>query len=455
MAPSGERRPSTGRWSTLKAGFGNLMSPLPSTAPDLDRAGEQELLRYAAPLWEAQRDYLADRSALYRRLLGDAGIRLRDVGGLDTLPGLPFTTKDDLRQSQEAAPPLGRHLAARPADVGRVYRTSGTTGEPLWVAVTPADADHWTRFGVACYRTVGITERSRVLTTIGAGPYVAGHTHHTLAEIGCRVVPVAPADTAGTLAALRAGLADTLLTTPSFALHLAAAAGDGANRLGLDLIVTGAEPGGGVEPVRRRIADAFGARVAEVLGMAEIGPSLFGECGQGLGMHFTARSGVWLEMVDAAGEPMPLHMGAEGELVYTTLAREAMPLVRYRSGDVATVVTTNCKCRRASPAIRVVGRRDDMFIVRGVNVFPLAVQEVVAGFATVTGRSRVVLPAGAVAVEPPVAVEVEIADGASALRAADIAAAIHERLNFRADVRLVPLGEFGPAGYKSPAVRRS
>lgn len=456
--PAGPRRPATGRWSILKSSVGGLLQPLPAVDVPLDRAKEEDVLRYAEPAWEAQRTYLAERSSLYRRRLAEADIRLKTVAGLPDLPRLPFTTKDDLRASQVDSPPFGYHLACRPNDVQRVYRSTGTTGQPLWIALTAADSERWTDAGIACYRTVGITERSRVITTIGAGPYVAGHTHETLAAIGCRVVPVAPGDAGGALTALRAGLADTLLTTPSFAMHLAARLADGGESgeaFGLRLLVTGAEPGGGVPGVRQRLEVAFGARVAEVLGLAEVGPSLFGECPEGSGMHFTARRSVWLEMLDADGDPQRLHMGAEGELVYTALAREAMPMVRYRSGDVARVVTTNCKCRRTSPAIRVIGRRDDMFIVRGVNVFPGAVQEIVAEFAPqATGRSRVVLPLGAVAVLPPVQVEVEASAGAADSLAEAIAAAIHERLNFRADVRLVRDDGFGAAGYKTAAVRR-
>jgi len=175
-------------------------------------------------------------------------------------------------------------------------------------------------------------------------------------------------------------------------------------------------------------------------------------------MHFCGQGFVWPELIDpATHESLPIETGVVGEAVYTTLQREAMPLVRFRSGDIMEVMGTSCACGRTSFRARCLARTDDMFIVRGVNVYPSAIVAVVGEFHPhVTGRARVVLPIGAVAVDPPVLVEVEVADGSDASHASEVAAfagriadAIRQRLTFRARVELVAPAAFRDAGYKT------
>jgi phenylacetate-CoA ligase len=175
-------------------------------------------------------------------------------------------------------------------------------------------------------------------------------------------------------------------------------------------------------------------------------------------MHFSGQGHVWLELVDAGGRPVPQEEGVVGEAVYTTLTREAMPIVRFRSGDLLEVLGTSCDCGRSGVRVRITGRTDDMFTVRGVNVYPSAVQDVVASFQpAVTGRVRLVLggPPGS-PVEPPVPLEVEIVDEASvpASLAEEIGRAVRERLVFTPTVHLVPAASFAAPGYKTPLVDR-
>jgi phenylacetate-CoA ligase len=170
-------------------------------------------------------------------------------------------------------------------------------------------------------------------------------------------------------------------------------------------------------------------------------------------MHFCGTGEIWPELVHVdTREPIAIEKGAIGELAYTHLNRQAMPVIRFLGGDVVRIEGTDCGCGRTSFRMRCIGRRDDMFIVRGVNVYPSAILDIVGEFRPrVTGRARVVRASADVNVDPPVPVEVEVAgDAEDAALGAEIESAIRARLTFRARVDLVPEAAFGEAGYKTP-----
>ena len=284
---------------------------------------------------------------------------------------------------------------------------------------------------------------------------MAGHTHFVLSRIGCRSVPVAPGDTDRVIFGLRSGLADTLLSTPSFAQYLAnkLEKTDAKRMDEVTHIVTGGEPGGGIPAIRNHIQQVLGVTVTEVMGIGDIAPSLFGECPHQQGMHFCGGGHVWVELIDPdSREPMTIEAGAVGELVYTHLTREAMPVVRFLGADIARIEGSTCECGRTTFRVRVIGRRDDMFIVRGVNVYPSAILAVVGEFRPrVTGRARVVRKTADVSITPPVPIEVEVPAGhaGDSRLQAEIEEAIHRTLIFRAKVDLVPEQSFGESGYKT------
>ena len=417
---------------------------------EIEAAPWEETRRVSVGAWERQFRRLRESSAFYARKWRDAGVGASFVSLAD-ITSLPFTTKDELRAALDEAPPFGANLCVSPDQVKRVYQTSGTTGAPSVLALTRGDMESWTVMGTRTYYATGIHEHSSVLTTFGAGPFVAGHTHFGLLRIGARSVPVAPGDTDRVLFGLRSGLADTLLCTASFGQYLANRAGD---RLGgLTHVVTGGEPGGGIPAIRDHIQSALGVTVTEVMGIGDVAPSLFGECPRQSGMHFCGAGHVWVELIDPdSQEPMEIETGAVGELVYTALTREAMPVVRFLGGDIVRIEGTSCECERTSFRMRILGRRDDMFIVRGVNVYPTAILSVVGEFRPrVTGRARVVRAGDAMSIEPPIPIEVEVTERhrADAALTAEIEDAIHRKLTFRARVDLVPESDFGEAGYKT------
>ena len=418
----------------------------------IETAPPDRVFAEASRAWKSQVEHLRAHSPFYARKLRDAGaarLQLKDLGRL------PFTTKDELKQAIDEAPPLGSNLAVPEERVKRVYQTSGTTGTPSLIALTDEDVETWTAIGARSYYATGIHDHHAVVSTFGAGPFVAGHTNFVLVKIGARAVPVGPGDTDRVLFALRTGIADTMLATPSFAQYL-------ANRLppkeGKQLklmhIVVGGEPGGGITEIRDHIQDALGVTVNEVMGIGDVAPSLFGECPEQAGMHFCGTGHIWPELVDPDTRvPLAFEAGAVGELVYTHLTRQAMPVVRFLGGDLVRIDGTDCACGRTSFRMRCIGRRDDMFIVRGVNVYPSAILAVVGSFRpSVTGRARVVRSRTGVSVDPPVPVEVEVPDGTDADAPSlveDIEAAIRSRLTFRCRVSLVPETAFGDSGYKT------
>jgi len=423
---------------------------------EIEAGSPDEINRLANGAWERQYRRLRESSPFYARKFQDGGIGNSFVS-LTDLHQLPFTTKDELRHALDEDPPFGSNLCVTPDQVKRVYQTSGTSGMPSVLALTRGDLETWTIMGTRSYYATGIHEHSSVLTTFGAGPFVAGHTHFVLLRIGTRSVPVAPGDTERVVFGLRAGLADTLLATASFAQHL-------ANRLEktdaepsaipLTHVVTGGEPGGGIPAIRDHIERVLGVTVTEVMGIGDIAPSLFGECPHQQGMHFCGAGHVWVELIDPNTEqPMEIETGAVGELVYTTLTREAMPVVRFRGSDIVRIEGTSCECGRTTFRQRVLGRRDDMFIVRGVNVYPAAILAVVGEFRPrVTGRARVIRKGPETSIEPPIPVEVEVTERGAPDTSliAEIENAIHSRLLFRSKVELVPEADFGEAAYKTP-----
>ena len=423
---------------------------------DVETASLGDQVAAAARAWEAQLQHLAQGSKFYARKFKEAGISNPTKVRLADITSLPFTTKDELKQSVDEQPPFGTNAGVPEELIKRVYQTSGTTGTPTVIPLTRRDMDTWTTIGSRTYYATGIHEHHSVLTTFGAGPFVAGHTHFVLTHIGARAVPVAPGDTGRVLNGLKTGLADTLLSTPSFAQYLANKL-DGSTpdprSLRLMHVVTGGEPGGGIPAIRDHIQRVLGATVTEVMGIGDVAPSLFGECPQQNGMHFCGTGHVWPELVDPdTQEPMAIETGAVGELVYTHLTREAMPVVRFLSGDIVRIEGTSCECGRTSFRMRCLARRDDMFIVRGVNVYPSAILAVVGDFRPrVTGRARVVRRDAAVSVQPPVPVEVEIPTGSlpDSQLAASIEEAVHTRLTFRCKVELIPEDTFGASGYKT------
>jgi phenylacetate-CoA ligase len=400
--------------------------------------------------------YLLERSAFYRSKL--AG---HTPGGLADIAELPLTTKDELRASATPENPIGTHLCADRSELVRIYSTSGTTGTPSYIPLTAGDLENWLMTSMRTYAASGIAAGERIVTTFSAGPFVAGAVLAAFERLGLTHVPVGIGNTERLLRAVELLRPEAVALTPSYAAYAIEAAAE----RGLDLagssvrrVLVAGEPGGGEPAFRAKLEQGWGARVTEAMGVGDIGVSLFGECEERRGMHLGAEGFVHVELIDPrTGEALPLEDGAEGELVLTHLRHRAAPLLRFRTRDHVRVATSPCRCGRTGPRIRCVGRTDDMLIVRGVNVFPSAVREVVGAFAPqVSGHVLVAPAAPGVKQEPPLPVRVELAEGVAADTL--LADAISERLRsvlvVQTTVELVPWQTLERSEYKSALVGR-
>lgn len=402
----------------------------------------------ADDLYRQQIAWLFERSPFYREKLAAAGfVSPQSVGGLPELARLPFTEKDELRRSQAEQPPLGAHAALPIAQMARIYSTSGTSGAPLYIPLSKNDVEQWREIGRKTYSANGLKAGERVVTTYGAGPFVAGASLAAFEAIGAVHIPVGAGNTERLLTAIQKLQPEALACTPSYALHIAeVAAAKGIKLAGVERIIVGGEPGGGEEGFRNRLQSVWNARIYEIMGIGDVAASLWGECGEQAGMHFSADGVIHVELIDPdTGASRALADGETGELVYTHLAREAAPLVRFRSRDHVRVWTSKCACGRASMRVRCIGRTDDMLIVRGVNVFPSAVREVVARFQPkVTGAILIRPRRMGVKQDPPLPLLVE---GDAAL-AEPIAKEIRAALLFTPEVRMVAPQALPRSDYK-------
>ena len=408
----------------------------------------------------AQVGYLLERSAFYAEKLAAAGITsIKDAGGLRNLHKLPFTEKDELRASRDEKHPIGTHLAAPMEEVVRVYSTSGTTGTPSYIPLTAEDLENWIEISSRSYGASGLSAGERMVTTYNAGPFVAGVTLDAFARIGVCHIPVGAGNTERLMTAVQLLKPTVLGCTPSYAAHLA----EWAVERGIDIvgssvnkILVAGEPGGGEPEMRRRIEEAWGARVTEAMGIGDISVSLWGECAEQDGMHFSGRGFVHFELIDPeTGDNIPIEDGAEGELVYTHLRQRAAPLLRFRSRDRVRLSVGPCACGRTAPRVRCIGRTDDLLIVRGVNLFPTALRDVVGKMGEKVSGAILIRPkARAVKQTPPLPVVVEMARAVAPDQklASRISKRVREELLVTTEITLVGYGTLPRTDYKSKLV---
>ena len=386
----------------------------------------------AEPLLRKQLEHLS-RSELYRER---AKLPFAEI---------PFLTKAELREGQRRNPPFGDHLCVPKEQLVRMHVTSGTTGDPVAIGFTQSDHLANSRIGGEAFVTAGVEPRHTIAHCLNYALYAGGIADHMALEAtGATVVPVGVGQSQRLLDLIpRLGI-DAIFGTLSFPLYLAGRAED-PRALGIDRIVTAGEPGAGMAAVRAQIEEAWGATAVDTFGMSDVWSTMAGECGEGEGLHLSTEGHALLEViVPASGEVLPFEDGVRGELVWTHLQREASPLLRYRSGDLAHVWTAPCACGRSSPRIRIDGRADDMLRVQAVNVYPSAIGEIV-------GARWAVVALGD-PITPPLRVYVE-ADGDPGDRPA-LAAELRHRLRAAFTVTAVPRGTIPVSELKTQTVYR-
>ncbi len=318
-----------------------------------------------------------DKVAPYRAKMDEAGVGPDDIRSLADLRRLPFTTKDDLRDNY----PFGLFTVPMD-DVVRVHASSGTTGKPTVVGYTAGDISMWADVMARALAMAGVTRGDMVHNAYGYGLFTGGlGAHYGIERLGATVIPVSGGNTKRQITIMRDFGSTVLLATPSYALNLADAMADVGvlpEELKLRVGIHGAEPWS--ENMREEVERKLGIRAVDIYGLSEvIGPGVAMECLQtDRGMHIL-EDHFLPEIVDPETfEPLPY--GEPGELVFTTLTKEAFPLIRYRTKDLSRLIAEPCPCGRTLVRMeKVTGRTDDMLIIRGVNVFPSQVEHVLMG----------------------------------------------------------------------------
>ena len=341
-----------------------------------------------------------------------------------------------------------------------MFSTSGTTGVPCYLGLTESDLEMYATNVARGYSAAGFKPGQRVVVGFNAGPFVAGAVYYGFDKIGCNVIPVGTGNTERMVTAIQKLGATGVSCTPSYGLYLidwCREKGIDTRKLGLQNMITAGEPGGGVPLIRKTITEAFGCTLRESMGIGDISLSVWAEDAAEDGMNLMARGYVHIELIDpVSARPIPWEDGAQGELVYTALRRESMPLLRFRSRDHVVVNMKPNPTGRTGPRIRCIGRTDDMLIVRGVNLFPTAVRNVLESFqGQVSGLFSIRPTMKAVSQNPPLPIVVEVAAGSPANNAelkSAIEAQIKERLLVSSRVTLVENNTLPRETYKSKLV---
>jgi phenylacetate-CoA ligase len=426
--------------------------------PRVERASRAEMTRLQTRRLRAQVAHAAAASPFYKRKFREAGVRAATVRTLEGLRALPFTTKDELKENQAARPPWGDLLAVPIADVLRVHMTSATTGRPLAFLDT---AEDWYGFYHSYARSLhafGVRRSDMVMAAFSYGPWIGYWSgFYAAQDLGCLVFPVGGLTTDQRIDALLTYPITVLGCTPSYALFLAEAAA----RKGIDLAKqtrvritwhTG-EPGASIPATKARIEAAFGAKAYDLPGLTEIAAWGF-ECDARAGLTHVHEDYCYPEVLDA--DDRPVRPGEQGELVFTSLYRRAMPLIRYRTRDLVQLASRRCPCGRTLVAFEggVLGRLDDMKKVRGIIVYPRRIEELVRPHAGVDEFQVVLrrhegLDDILVRVDPAPALSLAEREG---LRAA-LAEALRTGLGIRVTVEAVEPGSLPRWDHKARRVR--
>ena len=363
--------------------------------PGLETQSEHAVLAQQEAAWTKQWDYVRASSRFYAQKLG----RIRQSScSLDRLQDLELTDKEELRVSQEQSYPFGTYIACPEEQIVRLHRTSGTTGRALNLANTQRDVDRIAAIGARAMVACGLRRSDRVVHCLNYCLWTGGVTDHmTLEAAGATVVPYGVGNTAQLLDTIAELGITAISCTPSYPALLERALrerGQDPRSLRLRLGLFGGEAGLDNPAFRETLESVWGFGVRNAnYGLSEVLSTLGSQCERTTDLHFHGSDFLFAEILDPAGQRLPIAPGTLGELVCTHLEKQCQPLIRYRTRDVITVTGTGpCECGRTSWRFRVTGRTDDMFNVRGINVFPSAVRQAVEARPDLcSGQFRIVL----------------------------------------------------------------
>ncbi len=401
-------------------------------------------------------------SAFYRAKLDSAGVQPDEIRHVEDLARIPFMEKTEVANSQADGTLLGVNQCAPLDKIVRIQATGGTTGQPIRIGLTRRDIADYCEVGAQALWAMGCRPGDIVFECMNYNLYSGGLSDHmTFEALGAATIPFGVGNSER-LIRMMAGLKDPvgIWATPSYAIRLAEVArevGIEPRSVGLRRGYFSGEAGLQVPGYRERIEDTWGMVARDQYGTGELGLHS-GECDYMNGVHYGATGIVVAELIDPdSGDPLPFIDGQQGEVVYTSIRREASPLMRMRSHDLMQVFTEPCPCGRTSFRFRILGRSDDMFIVKGVNVFPLAIQASLLGIAPrVTGEFRVDIDRPP-PIDYPVPLAVEVARDVPAARheelVREVVSALQRENNFTASVTLVEAGSIATEGKTRRVIR--
>ena len=359
--------------------------------PTTDFTPLDEIAESQQQCWYDQRRYVLERSPFFQKLWSGRRIPTR----LEELPALPLCDKEMLRQSQATAPPFGDYLAAAEEKVVRIHRSSGTTGQAMNLALSVADAAVTAEVGARAQRAAGLGPDHRVIHCLNYQLWMGGFTDHTTLEMtGATVIPFGVGDSERLVRTISDLGVTAISCTPSYPAVLEGVIAERypsltPRALGLELGLFGGEAGLDDDSFRARLETTWGFKARNAnYGVSDVFCNFAGQCEHSNDLHFVALDVLHPEVVDPkSGDSLPWRAGVQGELVLTHLTRECQPLVRFRTADIIVITEIRpCACGRSGARFRVIGRADDMVVVRGINVFPTAVAAVINGFAELSGE---------------------------------------------------------------------
>jgi phenylacetate-CoA ligase len=397
--------------------------------------------------WERQREYLRHASPLHRRVWAGKLPPVR----LDGLTELPLIDKEILRESQRACPPFGDYLAAAATQVMRIHRTSGTTGTAMNLALSAEDAHETAVVGARAQSSAGLGPGHRVVHCLNYRMWMGGFSDHTTLEAtGAAVIPFGVGETQLLVRTIRELGVNAISCTPSYPAVLERTLAEHfpgvmPRDLGLRLGLFGGEAGLDDPELRRRLEATWGMQPRNAnYGVSDVFCNFAGQTVQDNDLHFMALDVLHPELVAPdTGAVLPWRQGERGELVLTHISRQCQPLVRFRTGDIIQLTGTDrAACGRSAPRFRVVGRSDDMVVVRGINAFPAQIAALLTREPMLSGEYRIVLNGPPPYDVLPVEAELAQSSGISAPTglADAIAAAIKRELGLTPRVTLLAFG---------------
>lgn len=403
--------------------------------------------------------YCYERSEFYRSELDRLGAAPHDIRTLDDLAALPVLLDKAgevelrARSLERAGHPYGEHLCAALEDVVGVSSTSGTTGDPTFYAFTRSDIDITDALWADAFRLGGVARGDTVLHGFGLSMFLAGvPVVRALERMGARPIPVgAEAGSDKLIKIAKQTRPAAICCTPSYGEYLAAK-GD-LTDLGIRHIFCAGEPGAGLPEVRARLSDGFGgASVTDVLGGVHGVMNV--SCEAHAGMHMLGQEHSVQQLVDPdSGAPIEFSHGAIGVRVKSTLDWRAQPQLRASVGDVYEILTDPCACGLDTPRARVIGRTDDMLIIKGVKLYPAAVQNLIFEMRpALTGHFRIMLASPGPKVEPPLRLKVEIAELSDRSSLEELTRRMHTRFSVTPELEAVPEGSLPRATHKAKLI---